>query len=57
MSLGLAFWIILLISFVFGCWSSLPLGSKPYSAWGGNLLVFVLILLLGWKVFGPPIHS
>jgi len=24
---------------------------------GGNLLLFILLLLLGWHAFGPPIHG
>jgi len=26
-------------------------------AGGGNLLLFILMALLGWKVFGAPIHG
>ena len=24
---------------------------------GGDLLLFILLGLLGWRAFGPPIHS
>ena len=56
MTLGLAFWVLMLIWFVFGVlvhsgWAA------PYGAIGNMLLLFVLFLLLGWKVFGPPIHG
>jgi hypothetical protein len=55
MSLGLAFWILMLIWLVFGLWSSWPFeGIKPL---GGTLVLFLLLLLLGWKVFGPPLHG
>jgi len=57
MSLGLAFWILMLIWFVF---SALVFGgfvAGTYAVGGGALLHFVLFLLLGWKVFGPPLHS
>lgn len=53
MTLGLAFYIIMLIWFVFGVWSSWPNHQQV----GGNFMLFVLMLLLGWRVFGPPIHS
>jgi hypothetical protein len=43
----------MLIWLVFGFWVSWP-NQKLV---GGNLLLFILLLLLGWKVFGPPIHS
>jgi hypothetical protein len=29
----------------------------PAGPIGGTLLLFVLFLLLGWKVFGPPLHG
>lgn len=53
MSLGIAFWILMLIGIVFGVWSSWPNQRLV----GGNLLLWLLLLLLGWKVFGPPLHS
>lgn len=54
MTLGLAFYILLLIWFVFGVWGSWP-GSP--GVWGGNALQFLLFLLLGWHSFGAPIHG
>lgn len=53
MSLGLAFYILLLIWAVFGAWWNWPNREVV----GGTALAFVLFLLLGWKVFGPPIHG
>ena len=53
MSIGLAFWIIMLLWLVFGTWWSWP----NHYAVGGNLMLFILLVLLGWKVFGPPIHG
>jgi hypothetical protein len=55
MNIGLAFWILMLIWLVFGlAWHFGWIGA--YGPWGGSLLLFVLLLLLGWKVFGPPLH-
>lgn len=53
MSLGLAFYIILLIWVVFGAWRNWPNQILV----GGDLITFCLFLLLGWKVFGPPLHG
>lgn len=56
MSIGLAFWILMLIWLVFGlAWHWGALG--PYGPIGGTLLLFILLLLLGWKTFGPPLHG
>lgn len=55
MSLGLAFWIIMLLWLIFRLWQSWPVqGPWPVA---GDLLLFVLFLLLGWKTFGAPIHG
>ena len=53
MTFGLVFWILMLIWLIFGIWRDWP----NHFAVGGNLLQFILFLLLGWKVFGPPIHG
>lgn len=53
MPLGLMFWILMLIWLVFGVWWNWP----NHVVVGGNLLLFILIGLLGWHAFGPPVHS
>lgn len=53
MSFGLLYWILMLVWFVFGLWQTWP----DYKSHGGNLLLFVLLLVLGWRVFGAPIHQ
>lgn len=53
MSKGLAFWILMIILPFLGAWSVWP----NYKASGVNVLLFVLLVLLGWQVFGAPIHS
>jgi len=45
------FWILMLIWAVFGLWSSWP---NHYLV-GGNLLLFILLVLLGWHSFGAPL--
>jgi hypothetical protein len=56
MNLGLAFWIIMLIWLVFG--GLLHFGMLT-AAWAGasTLLLFVLFLIVGWQVFGAPLHK
>lgn len=58
MSFGLLFWILMLISLLFGLRSSWP-GERPIArGWlvGNSLVLFILLLLIGWKVFGAPVH-
>ena len=60
MSLGLAFWIGMLIWLLLGLWTNWPAeGGVTFSLrpFGGTIFLFVLLGLLGWKVFGPPLHG
>lgn len=53
MTLGLAYWILMLVWLAFGIYTN----RAALPAAGGDLLLFILLVLLGWKEFGPPIHS
>ena len=60
MTLGLCFWILMLIALVFGfAWHSGymagPMGS--YGPYGFSLLTPFLFGLLGWRTFGPPLRG
>lgn len=58
MSIGLVFWILMLIWLVFGSYGTWQAqGANGWPVLGGNLLLFVLLLLLGWHDFGPPIKG
>jgi len=57
MPAGLLFWIIMLIWILAGLWSDYTPGQPyPFKRLPGNLMTFVLFLVIGWKVFGPPIQ-
>ena len=55
MSLGLCFWIIILILILF---SAALWGGLVHPAYFGinNLVELALFILLGWATFGPPLH-
>lgn len=55
MSLGLAYWVLMLVWLVFGAAVHFGYVVGP---WAGvsTLLLFVLFALLGWQIFGPPLH-
>jgi len=53
-SLGLIFWILMLIWAVFG-FAGPRLG--PWAPIGSTVLLFVLLLILGWSQFGAPVHA
>jgi hypothetical protein len=55
MSIGFVFWLLMLL------WLFQWLWGRPWTAggygWGGDLLMFALFFLLGWKAFGFMIHA
>ena len=55
MTLGLAFWILMLLWLVLGAWQSWP--EPKWPVLGGSLLLFILLVILGWHAFGPPIRG
>lgn len=57
MSIGLCFWVIFIVAIVF---FGALIGGLFYGAGYshiGNVVEIVLIFLLGWQVFGPPIRG
>lgn len=53
MSIGMLFWLLMILWLIFGLyWNRTDLQGGKYGVVGGNLLLFVLLFLLGWKVFG-----
>jgi hypothetical protein len=60
MPLSLCFWILILFWLIFGLFTAWP-GSSVYIGgygfFGHTLLLFILLVLLGWKVFGAPLHG
>lgn len=59
MSRGLIFWVLMLIWFVFGVLNISGMAGTYQHAvlLGSTLLDFILFLLLGWQVYGPPVRA
>jgi len=59
MSISIAYWVLMLIWLVFGLATNWPGGGffGPYGGVVNSLLLFILFVLLGWHVFGAPIHG
>ncbi len=53
MPISFYYWILMLLWFLFGLWSAWP----NLRGGGPHLLLFCLLVMLGWKVFGPPLHN
>ena len=58
MSIGFIFWLLMILWLVFGCyWHRGEIQGGNVGILGGNLLLFVLLFLLGWRVFGFVIQG
>jgi hypothetical protein len=56
MSLSILFWVIMLVWLIFGWWKEyVPNQPYPFAKGAGNFIVFVLLAILGWGVFGAPV--
>lgn len=54
MGIGLLFWVIMVFGLLFGFYTN---RAAPMVFIGNSLVLWVLLALLGWKVFGPAIHG
>jgi hypothetical protein len=61
MTRGLIFWVLMLIWFVFALVINFGGPMMGGYAHGGEIantfLFFILFVLLGWQVYGPPVHG
>jgi hypothetical protein len=58
MTLSVWFWLIWVIALLFGLWSYWPRGENPvWGAFGNGLILWILLGLLGWRVFGSPLQG
>ena len=53
MSIGLLFWVIMVVGLLFGFYTN---RATPFVWMSNSLVLWVLLALLGWAVFGPAIH-
>jgi hypothetical protein len=59
MPLGLIFWVIMLIWLLFGLGQHFGwFGANPQvGVVGSTLMLFLLFLLMGWRVFGAAVQG
>jgi Na+/proline symporter len=57
-TIGAIFWLLMILWLLFGLyWNRADLRGGNYGIAGGNLILFILLFLLGWKAFGFPIQA
>ena len=57
MTRGLIFWVLMLIWFVFALALFGGFIGGRFAEGGSSALLFILFLLLGWQVYGPPVRG
>lgn len=55
MSKGLLFWILMILWFLSAIGPYLGF-TYPVISIGGSVLLFILLMILGWAQFGPPVR-
>ena len=53
MTIGVLFWLLMILWLVFGFWAWWPITRDR----GPSFLLWVLLFLLGWATFGFPIKG
>jgi hypothetical protein len=58
MSIGFLFWLIMILWLLLGVWQGRP-STGPWNWYplGGTIILWILLFMLGWHVFGFPIHG
>ena len=57
-TIGFVFWLLTILWLIFGFyWNRNDIRGGNYGILGGNLLLFILLFLLGRKMFGFPIQA
>ena len=58
MGANIWFWLIYVITLIFGVWGMNPWrpANQPWAPFGGWLILFILIGILGLHAFGSPIR-
>lgn len=53
MPIGILYWMLMILWFIFGLyWNRADLSGGNYGVMGGNLMLFILLFIIGWKMFG-----
>jgi hypothetical protein len=59
MPLGILFWVVYVIAILFGLWANYESPQPNQPPWfrrtGPYLVIWLLVGMLGWSVFGPVI--
>lgn len=55
MSIGLLFWVLMVIVLIFGLLRRAP--AFAAYGWGWDWLLYILLFLLGWHAFGFILHA
>jgi hypothetical protein len=57
MPIGILFWVLMIFWLLFGLyWNRADWRGGNYGVVGGDLMLFILLGLLGWRSFGAPLQ-
>jgi hypothetical protein len=56
MPLNLLFWVIYILALIISLWGYYVPNTPWYRGFGGAFVLWLLVGILGWRVFGPAIR-
>lgn len=57
MSIGFIFWLLMILALLFGGWRTWSADPNGRYYFGFGFLLWILLFLLGWRVFGFVIQG
>lgn len=57
MSFALLYWILMIFFLVLNVWATDFKTVPGFKAGAPGLLLFILLVLLGWSTYGAPVHG
>lgn len=57
MTWSILWWVLYIVGFLIGCYGASRCTPENRINWAPGLLVYILIGLLGWAVFGPVVNG
>lgn len=57
MTIAFLYWLLMILWLIFGFVWTGPETSPVYRRYGGHVLLWILLFLVGWKVFGFPLKD
>jgi hypothetical protein len=59
MSIAFLYWLIMILWLLFSLWNGRRVAPNTPWNWqplGGSVILWILLFIIGWRIFGFPLH-